>query len=53
MTSHIQKSMTIEGSLKFLCVAKSQITFIRSCVNRYNWWNESYDSRFSQLSIKA
>ena len=37
----------------FLCVLKPQITFIRSCVNRYNWWNESCDSRFTQLGIQA
>ena len=28
-------------------------TFIRSCVNRYSWWNKSCDSRFTQLSIEA
>ena len=38
---------------KCLCVAKAQITFIRACVNRYSWWNESYASRFTQLSIEA
>ena len=38
---------------KCLCVPKAQITFIRSCVNRYNWWNKSCDSRFTQLSIEA
>ena len=36
-----------------LCVSKAQITFIRSCVNRYSWWNKSCDSRFTQLSIEA
>ena len=36
-----------------LCVPKAQITFIRSCVNRYSWWNKSCDSRFTQLSIEA
>ena len=38
---------------KFLYVPKTQITFIRSCVNRYSLWNESYDSRFTQLSGEA
>ena len=28
---------------KSLYVAKAQITFIRSCVNKYSWWNESCD----------
>ena len=28
-------------------------TFIRSCVNRFSWWNKSCDSRFTQLSIEA
>ena len=36
-----------------LLVPKAQITFIRSCVNRYSWWNKSCDSRFIQLSIEA
>ena len=36
-----------------LCVSEAQITFIRSCVNRYSWWNESCDSRVTQLSIEA
>ena len=38
---------------KSLCVPKALITFIRSCVNRYNWWNESCDSRFTQHSSEA
>ena len=38
---------------KCLCVARVQITFIRSCENRYSWWNESCDCRFTQLSIEA
>ena len=37
----------------FLCVPKAQITFIRSCVNRYSYWNKPCDSQFTQLSIKA
>ena len=37
----------------FVCVSKTQIILIRSCVNRYNLWNESCDSRFTQLSIEA
>ena len=36
-----------------LYVPKAQITFIRSCVNRYSWWNNSCDSQFTQLSIEA
>ena len=38
---------------KCSCVPKAQITFIRSYVNRYSWWNKSCDSRFTQLSIEA
>ena len=38
---------------KLLCVPKVLITFIRSFVNRYSWWNESCDSRFTQLSSEA
>ena len=38
---------------KCLCVPKTQITFICSCVNRYNWRNESCDSRFTQLLSEA
>ena len=34
---------------KCLFLAKAQIIFIRSCVNRYSWWNESCDLRFTQL----
>ena len=36
---------------KCLCVPKTQITFIRSYVNRYRCCDESYDSQFTQLSI--
>ena len=36
----------------FLCVPTTQITSIRSCVNRYSYWNKSCDPRFTQLSIK-
>ena len=38
---------------KCLCVAKAQITFIRSCVNRYSWWNKPCDLQFTQLWIEA
>ena len=38
---------------KCLCVAKAQINFIRSYVNRYSWWNESCNLQFTQLSIKT
>ena len=38
---------------KYLCVPKVQINFIRFCANRYSWWNESWDSRFTQLSSEA
>ena len=38
---------------KCLCLPKAQITFIRSCVNRYSWWNKSCDSRFTRLFIEA
>ena len=46
----IQQVFQIES---ILCVPKAQITFIRSCVSWYSWWNKSCDSRFTQLSIEA
>ena len=39
--------------IKCLYVPQAQITFIRSCVIRFSWWNKSCDSRFTQLSIEA
>ena len=46
----IQHDLEIKN---LLCVPKAQITFIRSCVNKYSWWNESCNSRITQLSSEA
>ena len=46
-TLKIQHGFEIKN---LLCVPKAQITFIRSCVNRYSYWTKSFDSRFTQLT---